>query len=420
MRGFRSGLATDRVVIGVAMLAFLVIGSGPRPLASGTPTPATVALATPDSTASATSANPAAAAPVTATSASLQPIPAPATIGLTSRTEPAGTGPTTAQLIGQKLVVTMSGRKPSASLLGRIRRGEIGGVCLLGSNIATRSQLIALTGKLQAAATAGGQPPLLIATDQEGGFVKRIPWAPPTKTVPEMGQIDSTSVAHRQGAKTGAALAGLGLNVDFAPVADIPRSTASFMYQQGRTFSFHAWRTTALADAFASGLASKGVLATMKHFPGIGLARRNTDLYADTLRASKAVLAEDLRPYRRAIGHGVPLIMLSNATYTAYDPDNAAGWSSAIAMTLLRHDLGFTGVTITDSLSGTANSRGVTVKSLALRAAIAGTDMILTTGSERSSGRLYATLLADANDDSIPLATLRASYGRILALKARL
>jgi beta-N-acetylhexosaminidase len=280
--------------------------------------------------------------------------------------------------------------------------------------------LIALTGKLRAAAAAGGQPPLLIAVDQEGGSIKRIPWAPPTMSAPEMGRIGLASTARSQGAATGAALLGLGINVDFAPVADVPSSTASFMYQQGRTFSFSATRTALLADAFASGLESKGVVPAMKHFPGIGFATRNTDAYVVTIRASRAALAPGLLPYRTAIGHHIPLIMLSNATYTAYDPYRAAGWSRAIGITLLRRDLGFTGVTITDSLDGTAHARGLTTGLLAYRAAYAGTDMILLTGSETATRAIFARLVQNVKDGAIPTTTLRASYDRILALKAGL
>ena len=327
--------------------------------------------------------------------------------------------PTLAQLVGQKLVVRMDGTTPSADLLGRIKRGEVGGVILLGFNITTRSALVTLTGKLRAAAAAGGQPPLLIAVDQEGGPVKRIPWAPPTLSPPEMGRLATTTVARQQGADTGTALRGLGIDVDFAPAADVPGSTASFMYQAGRTWSFNASRTAYLADAFATGLESQGVIPTMKHFPGIGLATRNTDSYVVTIRASSAALAPELRPYQRAISHHLPLIMLSNATYTAYDAHYAAGWSRPIE-TLLRRDLGYTGATITDSLDGTAKARGLTSAHLAIRAAQAGTDMILITGSEATSRGVYATLLADAQNGTIATATLRASYARILALKAGL
>jgi beta-N-acetylhexosaminidase len=328
--------------------------------------------------------------------------------------------PSLEQLIGQKLMVTMSGRKVSPALAGRIRRGEIGGVILLRRNVTTRSALRKLTRKLQRTAANAGQPPLLIAIDQEGGSVRRVPWAPPTISIPEIGRIGSTSVARAQGARTGSALRSLGINVDLAPVADVPRSRASFMLQQGRTFSFDANQTTRLANAFASGLGSRGVLATMKHFPGIGLAIRNTDRFVDTIRAPKTALRPDLRPYRRAIANGVPIIMLSNATYTAFDRRNAAGWSRAIADRLLRQKLGFEGVSITDSLNGTANARGVTVRNLALRSARAGTDMILVTGSERSTSRLYGWLLRKAQAGKIPLPRLRTSHDRILALKERL
>jgi beta-N-acetylhexosaminidase len=324
--------------------------------------------------------------------------------------------PTLAQMIGQKLVVRMDGVTPSADLLGRIRRGEVGGVILFGANVTTATALRALTTQLHGAAAAGGQPRLLIAVDQEGGPIKRIPWAPPTMSPPEMGKAGSVSIARGQGASTGSALLDLGIDVDLAPVADVPASTASFMYAAGRTFSFDATTTATLSDAFASGLESKGVLATMKHFPGIGFATQNTDSNVVTIKASRAALAPGLLPYRTAIGHDVPLIMLSNATYTAYDAVHAAGWSRAI-VSLLRDDLGFAGVTITDSLDGTAHARGVSTRSLAIRVAQAGTDMILVTGSEASTRTVYSTLMDNAEAGTISRTVLRASYDRILALK---
>ena len=168
---------------------------------------------------------------------------------------------------------------------------------------------------------------------------------------------------------------------------------------------------------FASGLEAGGDIPAMKHFPGIGLATRNTDTNVVTISASQSALAPGLLPYEQAIGHHIPLIMLSNATYPAYDGANAAGWSAAIGVGLLRNTLGFEGVTITDSLSGTAAARGVSASSLAIKAAQAGTDMILLTGSEPSTKATYASLLLAAQNGAIPLATLQASYDRILALR---
>jgi beta-N-acetylhexosaminidase len=359
-------------------------------------------------------------APAGGAASNASAIPLGQAVGTRVASMATSTAPTVAQLIGQKLVVGMEGPTPSADLLGRIRRGEVGGVILFGSNITTPTALVALTAELHAAAAAGGQPRLLIVIDQEGGTVKRIPWAPPTLSAAQMGAIGLASVAQAQGSATGTALHGLGIDVDFAPVADVPSSTASFMYRAGRTWSFSATKTKTLANAFALGLRSTDDLATMKHFPGIGFATRNTDTYVVTITASRTALAPGLIPYHNAIANHIPLIMLSNATYPAYDAVNAAGWSRAIGTTLLRGTMGFTGVTITDSLDGTAAARGLSTRSLGIRAARAGTDMILLTGSEVSTRSVFATLLKNAQSGAIPLATLRASYARIIALKARL
>jgi beta-N-acetylhexosaminidase len=329
--------------------------------------------------------------------------------------------PNLAQLVGQRLVVAMDGTTaPSLALLGRIRRGEVGGVILFGRNVTTAAALRTLTKQLQSAATEGGQPRLLIAVDQEGGSIKRIPWAPPTLSPPQMGADGRTSTARDQGAATGQALRGLGINVDLAPVADVPASTSSFLFKQGRTFSFSADKTAALATAFAAGLVSEDVQATMKHFPGLGLATSNTDTSVVTITASKAALAPGLKPYQVAVPAGLPIVMLSNATYHAYDAANAAGWSKAIVDGLLRTQLGFDGVTMTDSLDGTAHARGVSTASLALKAATAGTDLILVTGSEATSSAVFTALYDAATRGALARAGLRASYDRIGVLKAGL
>jgi beta-N-acetylhexosaminidase len=328
--------------------------------------------------------------------------------------------PTAAELIGQKLVVRMSGTTASAALLRRIEHGEVGGVILFPPNISTPAGLRQLTASLQAAAANGGQPTLLIGVDQEGGEIKRIPWAPPTLAPGEMGRDGRASVARDQGRATADALRDLGINVDFAPVADVPAGPASFMEAAGRTFSMSSATVSELADAFAAGLVAGGVLPSLKHFPGIGLATQNTDSHVVVIEASKAELGGGLQPYQAAISEGIPLIMLSNATYPAFDATAAAGWSGAIGDTLLRHDMGFRGVTITDSLDGTAKARGVSSGDLAELAAKAGTDLLLVTGTEGTSAAVFKRLVGDLGEGSLERATLAASYERILALKASL
>jgi beta-N-acetylhexosaminidase len=326
--------------------------------------------------------------------------------------------PPLSHLIGQKLVVRMDGRVPDAELLGRIRRGQVGGVILYrGRNYASAAHLRSIAGTLQSAAANAGQPPLLIAVDQEGGPVRQVPWAPPTVSPARMGADGSASEALGQGRLTGRALKALGVNVDLAPVADVPASPQSFMLQGGRTWSGSASETSVLANAFAEGLEQGGVVPAMKHFPGLGYAVLNTDSHIEAITASRARLDPGLVPYRAAISARIPMIMLSNAVYTAYDGANAAGWSSAIGARLLRGVLGFRGVTITDSLDGAAHARRIADNPLAIRAARAGTDMILVTGSEATSQSVYASLMQQARAGAIGRAQLEASYRRIRALK---
>ena len=322
------------------------------------------------------------------------------------------TAPTLFQLIGQKLVVSMSGTTPSASLLLRARRGEIGGVLVHRFNFSTSAQLRSIASTLQKAAARGGQPRLLIAVDQEGGSVKTIPWLPPTRSP---GHVTSAADARADGRRTGAALLSLGVNTDFAPVADVPASTASEVYRQGRTWSFDARTTARLAGAFALGLGDAHALATMKHFPGLGFATANTDRAVVRITASRARLAPGLLPYR---GTQVPLVMLSNAIYDAYDRTNAAGWSRLIATKLLRTELGYQGVTITDSLDGAANARRIAPNGLALAAARAGTDLILLTGGEVASREVFTSLLQAAQAGRVGRPGLERSYARIMRLKA--
>jgi beta-N-acetylhexosaminidase len=123
----------------------------------------------------------------------------------------AATTPALGQLIGQKLMVAMSGTSPDQALLTRIREGEVGGVIVFGSTVTTAIALRGLTAKLQSAAAAGGQPRLLIETDQEGGSVRRVPWTPPTLSPPQMGQLGSAAMATSPGQSAGSVLGTPGL-----------------------------------------------------------------------------------------------------------------------------------------------------------------------------------------------------------------
>ncbi len=327
--------------------------------------------------------------------------------------------PTLTQMVGQRLVIAFPGTTANGWLRARIREGQIGGVLLFSSNASSPAQLTALTASLQAAARSGGRPPLLIATDQEGGEVKRIPWAPPYRSASELGTLPATT-SLASGAGTGQALHKLGVNVDLAPVTDVPAGPGDFIQRQHRAFSTSRFTVANDAAAFAKGLEQRGVWPALKHFPGLGRATVSTDSALVRISASKAAIQNALLPYKVALRRRLaPLVMLSTAVYTSYDR-RAAAWSPVIITQLLRDRIGFTGVTITDSMDAAAAVRHQSVASVSLRSAKAGADMILVTGTQAESQAVFTDLLDAAKTGALPKANLIAAYNRISALKNRL
>jgi beta-N-acetylhexosaminidase len=333
--------------------------------------------------------------------------------GASSAGAPAA-GTPLATLVGARLVVGIDGTSPSPALLERIRQGRVGGVILMGANVRSATQVRELTARLRAAAEAGGRR-LLIMTDQEGGEVRRFRWAPPAASAETLGRRTEGAI-RRTGRSTARALERLGVDVDLAPVADVPGVPGSFIAATDRGFSTNPTRAAKSVTAFAAGLLDGGVAPTLKHFPGLGLATTSTDDAAVRITASEEALRPGFAPYRRAIAAGVaPVVMVSNATYTAFGGQIAA-WSPRVLSTLA--GLGFTGTTITDALEPLARTHHVTLGQAAIRAARAGVDLLLFVGSERSTDAVYGQLLAAARDGRLPRAALEASAARIDELAA--
>ncbi|HJQ49286.1 MAG TPA: glycoside hydrolase family 3 N-terminal domain-containing protein [Gaiellaceae bacterium] len=298
---------------------------------------------------------------------------------------------------------------PNQRFLTRIRKGKMGGVVLLRNGWLTKSTAAAVTAELQRAACTRGEP-LLIAVDQEGGIVRRLPWAPPTEGPAYMS---SPSVAHEQAAGAATALHSVGIDVDFAPVVDTPRSTRSFL--GSRAFSRSRTWNARMARAFVTGLQTSGVAGTAKHFPGLGLASGNTDHGRIVIGSAAWKVREGLLPFKSAIAAGVKLVMLSTAVYPRLDASQRpAAFSSAIISGILREQLGFTGITVTDSLTAPAADR---IPHTATRAMLAGSDLLIF-GAESASERGYATLVQDAPTSPRLQARLTQAAARIRALKA--
>src|SRR3954469_25320793 len=302
--------------------------------------------------------------------------------------------------VGRKILTGMAGTFPSQSLRDRVRRGRVGGVILFGPNVGPR--LPRAIAALQRAARSGGNPALLIAVDQEGGEVKRLASLPPARAPAQM----SAAVAGREGAAAGRALLARGINTNLAPVADV--NHGSFL--GSRSFGSAPRAVAAAACAFATGLQSAGVNATLKHFPGLGRTTQNTDLHAVTVSAPAGALRADLEPYRRCADR-TRLVMVSNATYPAFDADRPAVFSRRIVSGVLRGELGFAGVTISDTLAAPR----VGSPTAGVRASRAGVDLLLYV-DEASSARGYRSVLAAARAGRLSRAAIRASAARIDAL----
>ena len=318
----------------------------------------------------------------------------------------------TRQLVGERLFVRMNGTSPSPGFLRRVRRGEVGGVVLFGPNIRSRRQVRVLVVRLRRAARAGGVAEPLIAIDQEGGVVKRLRSAPPFRGAPAMRSV---RVARAEGLATGRSLAALGIDVNFAPVVDVPASAASFI--SSRSFSRDPRAVRRLGGAFASGLSSGGVAGTFKHFPGLGSAPANTDFATAVVTAPQSRLERELLPYR---GADVPLVMLSTAVYRGWDRRRPAAFSSRVVRGLLRDRLAYEGVVVTDDLETPAVRAFASPAEGAVRSVLAGADVALVVRTEAGGRRAYAALLRAARSGRLTRERLEESHARVEALRSRL
>lgn len=313
--------------------------------------------------------------------------------------------------VGQLVIMRFNGTGPPAYVPRALRAGRAGGVILFRQNIASRAALPGLVRRLQ----RGARGSAIVCTDQEGGAIRNLGWAAPTR-----GQSATSTPALASAAAAAAArdLRAAGVNVNLAPVADVASVRGSVM--GSRAFPGRAQSVAALTAAAVRGYRGTGVAPAVKHFPGLGGATRNTDFAAVTVpRTPQQLVADDLPPFRAAIAAQAPLIMASHAVYPALDGDAIASQSRYVLHSLLRERLGFRGVVVTDSLE----ARAVTVRSGPGRAAVrsvrAGADLVLTTDAG-SHLRVVRALLTEARRSPAFRRRVAESAARVLALKRAL
>jgi beta-N-acetylhexosaminidase len=252
--------------------------------------------------------------------------------------------------------------------------------------------------------------------DQEGGQVVRVP-GPPNASAAEMGERGGT-YSLQQGRATAASLRAVGVNVDLAPVLDVGRPGGVIAATE-RSFGSNPRLVATTAVPFARGLEAGGVVATAKHFPGLGAASENTDFAVQRIELSKAQLRlVDESPYEAFVRAGGRMVMLSTAIYPAFSEVPAA-FTRAIATGELRRRLGFRGVSITDALETAAVDAYGGSDQAGVAAARAGVDLLLFTdleGAETARRALVAKLRAGRLDP----AEFEAAAGRVLDLRAEL
>jgi beta-N-acetylhexosaminidase len=322
---------------------------------------------------------------------------------------------TPAQLAGQHVVFGFPGTAPPADLERRIRRGEAGAVILLGANVESLAGARALIRRLQSIPRpAGVDAPLLVMIDQEGGLVRRLP-GPPARSAQELGRAGPRA-ARAAGLAAGRLLRRVGANVDLAPVADVARP-GSALARDGRIFGTSPQRVSRVTVAFSAGLEAAGVAATAKHFPGIGAATVSTDAAPVAIRTpARTLRSVDMRPFRALVGHDIPLVMLATAIYPALDPGRPAALSRRIATDELRGGLGFDGVTVTDALDSPALEPEGGPGAVAVRAAAAGSDLLIYTGYENGVAAA-AALRRAISADPAERARARERVARVVALR---
>src|SRR5436190_3646413 len=312
--------------------------------------------------------------------------------------------------IGEILMIAFHGTTPPGYVQRALRQGRASGVILFRANAATPAGTRVLTRRLQRA----GRHRVLIATDQEGGAIRILPWVPPTAS---QGATPTEAAAKTQARAAAKGLIDAGVNVTLAPVADVG-GQGSVM--TGRAFPGGAADVSALTRAAISGYRGTKVAATLKHFPGLGEAGSNTDDKPVTISSPRAALAtRDLPPFAAGIKAGAQVVMASHGLFTGFDPNNIASQSKPILTTLLRGKLGFKGVVITDSMEAAAVLQRSSLQLAALRSVAAGADLLLLTGPG-SFPVVYKQLLTGAKQSKRFRARVAEAAARVIALKRSL
>ena len=328
--------------------------------------------------------------------------------------------------LGQMFTVFFEGPELSPELAEMIEDFHIGGIILysISGNIESPAQVAELTASAQKAAATAGSPGLIVSVDQEGGPVTRLKDGF-TVFPPNMAAAAAGPDAVRTKARiTAAELAAVGVNMNFAPVADVNVNPKNPIIGV-RSYGSDPGEVSKMAAAAITEYRKAGVASCAKHFPGHGDTGYDSHVEMPIVPHGRERLEKvELAPFRAAIGAGVPAIMTAHVAVPALteEPDLPATMSRNVLMGVLRDELGFEGLIITDSLGMGALDKRYGIAETAERAFLAGADVLLfgaDKGHKPEEQKLaYDYLLAKLKTGLLPASLLDAAVLRILEFKA--
>lgn len=298
-----------------------------------------------------------------------------------------------------------------------VRRGRVGGAILFRRNLG--GDLGAVRAQNQWLESLASDEPLLIALDQEGGRVQRLrdpfPELPPMRALGDQGDPE---VCREAGASIGRALRNLGFDQDYAPVLDVDSNPANPVIGD-RAFSADPVAVAELAVAFAEGLESAGVASCGKHFPGHGDTSQDSHLLLPRLPHDRARLdAVELVPFAAAARAGIASIMTAHVVFDAVEPGPPATLSRP-ALSILRQELGFEGVIVSDDLEMRAIADHQGVSEAAVAAIGAGCDQLLVCHHPERLEAAFEAIRAAVEKGALEPERVAEAAERVRRMKAR-
>jgi len=328
------------------------------------------------------------------------------------------------QLAGQRLIVGFEGTDLNADLKYFIETLKIGGIVLFSRNLTTPEQIKHLCSSVQKYARSASQPPLIIAIDQEGGTVARL--KPPFSQFPGNSKMRDKKEAEQFARITAKELTDLGINMNLAPVMDVLPARGPGDGEPGqfvmadRVFGNNPEWVSEMGVTVISHLQQRGIMAVAKHFPGIGRTTLDSHQDMPTLDTNRYTLsATDLMPFRAAIGSGVSGIMLSHIRYLRIDSEWPASLSRPIAGDLLRNQMDFKGIIMTDDLDMGAIARHYDMPTAIFRILSADVDMAMICRQKTNVETAFSEILKRIKNDYRLRGKGEASVERILGQKER-